>query len=737
MGAYPGHSGKPMQAIGRQAARRLREGKVKIAIVDPVMAGGVVSPALENARWIPIKPATDGAFGMGMVRWIIENERYNEEYLSSPNLDAAREKGFNSWTNATHLVICDESHPNYRRLLRASDLGLESSDEEDLFIVMDENSKEAELFNESKKADLLFEGEVTGKDGQKIKVKTGFLILKESAFAHSLDEYANICGIPKDTIIELAKEWTSHGTKVAVDGLGGTATANGLDLGLLHYVLPALVGSVNKKGGVITRRVSYNHVAPGPLYKLNIIPDAPENNAMRISRTGIRYEDTSEYKEKVARGENPYPSKLPWHPIGSAADSQALFSMLNKYPYQAKVFINWMANCLLSLPGAALKVVIDKLKDPDIIPLFISVDAYMAETTSLADYIIPDTTPYESWGVANIEGNFSGKGNTVRWPVVTPATAEIGDGRYACFENFVIDVAKKLDMPGFGDEGILDKDDKPLPLNKPEDFFLRAVANMAFDEEPVSDISEDEVKVQALDERVKVWKDVLKDEEWPKALYILSRGGRFEDYGEGYEGDDRKYAHEGCVNIYIEDLGSGKNSFTGKYFDGVAGWHPEAFADGTLLRQVYSQSEWPFKAANYKAKFRSVTMLANSPNLRQMGETNYVEINELDAKDLGIATGDMVKVTPATGQEFNGEALVRSGIARGTIGIAFGYGHWEYGARKHAVDSEDDIGGEDSIGTGVHLLNLLDPKVEGLFAFSESSSGGPGRNGGAYKVEKV
>lgn len=117
-----------------------------------------------------------------------------------------------------------------------------------------------------------------------------------------------------------------------------------------------------------------------------------------------------------------------------------------------------------------------------------------------------------------------------------------------------------------------------------------------------------------------------------------------------------------------------------------------------------------------------------------MGKTNYVEMNEIDAQKLGIATGDTVKVTPATGQEFQGEALVRPGIAQGSIGITFGYGHWEYGATKHAIESEGDIGGKESIGTGVHLLNLLDPKVKAPFAFSESSSGGPGRKIGRAHV---
>jgi tetrathionate reductase subunit A len=141
-------------------------------------------------------------------------------------------------------------------------------------------------------------------------------------------------------------------------------------------------------------------------------------------------------------------------------------------------------------------------------------------------------------------------------------------------------------------------------------------------------------------------------------------------------------------------------------------------------------------AANYKPKFRSVSMLANSSSLNDIGPSNYVELNTIDAKALNISTGDKVKVIPATGGDFGGTALVREGIAKGTIGIAFGYGHWEYGAKSYAVEGKE-VEGEEVRGQGTHLIQLLDPTIEGIFGFSEVSTGTPSRNGGAYKVEKL
>ncbi|MBP1760365.1 MAG: anaerobic dehydrogenase, typically selenocysteine-containing, partial [Firmicutes bacterium] len=416
----------------------------------------------------------------------------------------------------------------------------------------------------------------------------------------------------------------------------------------------------------------------------------------RISRTGFAFEKTSEYKKKVAAGQNPYPSKLPWFAFGFASDNQAIFSIVNNYPYQAKILINWMANPLHSTPAAARKEVLEELKKVERVPMFISIDAFMGEMSSLADYIIPDTTQYESWGLPSIWGNFAGKATSLRWPVVIPLTPKISEGRYACYENYLIDVAKKVGLPGFGDKAIPGADNTLYPLNTPEDLYLRAISNVAFDETAVPDISKEEIELQGLAELTNAWKNSLKPDEWAKVLYVMSRGGRFEKHGSGFIGDNYKYSNPGCFNLYSEALATAKNAYTG------------------------------------------ATMLANSV-LREFNKTNYVEINTEEAKRFGLTDGDKVKVISATGAETSGILKVRPGIALGTIGVAFGYGHWEYGARAHQV-GDKKLGGDATIGTGI-LLNaicLIDPTFkDSIYGFSEMSTGIPSRNGGAYRIEKI
>lgn len=750
IGTYPGHGGKPMQAIARQVAIQSSSGKLKFAVVDPVMAGGAVSPIGEASRWIPIKPTTDSAFVMGMLRWMIENNRINIDFLSSPNLNAAKTKGFNSWCNASHLVIADPDHPNNRKLLRAQDLGLATPPQPEpalkattpaaalkYFVVMDKASGKPILHSDSSEGDLLFQGEVTAANGKTIKVRTAFMILKESVFQREIAEYAEICGLSKETIVDIAREFTAHGTKAGVDGLGNTASSTGFDAAMAQYLLTLMIGCMNKKGGVITRRNAYKSVSAGPRYDLVNFPNKPKASGINMSRAGVPYEKTPEFRKRKANGENPYPSKMPWHPVGSKSDNQAVFSIVHSYPYQAKILMFWMSNPLMSTPAAARAEVIKALKSVERVPLIIALDAFMGESTALADYIIPDTTPYESWGHANSEGNCAGKVVTLRWPVVQPVTGEIPGNRFACFENYCIDIAKRIGMPGFGDQAIPGADKKLYPLKSPEDFFLRGVANIAYDGEPVPNISKDEIKLQDLEAAMKPWESSLSAEEWPKALYVIARGGRFEETANAFVGDNHKYGYMGCFNIYIETMATANNSYTGRPFAGTLVYNEEAFADGTLLIQKYPEKEWPFKGISYKAKFRSVTMLSNTL-LRELNKTNAIEINPEDASYLNLKNGDTVKLISATGGEAVGKLLVRQGIARGTVAVAFGYGHWEYGSRTYQI-GDKKISGDSTIAAGVLLsgISLVDPTVDGIFGFSEMSTGGTSRNGGAFRIEKA
>lgn len=735
IGAYPGFSGKPMQLIGRKTVEAVVNRDLKFAVIDPVMSSGALGPG-NKTEWVPIKPTTDGALIMALIRWMFENQKINETYLEATTLESAQMLGYNSYTNSSYLVITDPDHSNYRKMLRPVDLGWDSLEEG--FMVIDKASGKPMLSSKAVAGNLNFEGVIESQDGQKIKVTTSLNMLKNNAFKYSLDEYSQACGVPKEKISELAREFTSHGYRVGVDGMGNLVAANGYYTGIGLYLLSALVGSWNMKGGMQQTPESHATFARGPRYNLSTVEGAPRRLGVPLCRSLMPYEYTSEYKEKLQKGENPYPARLPWYPLASNIDNQAVYSMMNGYPYKPKILMNWMANLFFSTPGAAKEEIVELFKNPDTVPLIISVDSDMREVSHIADYVIPDTTPYESWGLVEVYGYTGITTTTVRWPVVKPAIEEINSNRFPSFENYVIDVAKRLELPGFGEGAIKDYLDNEYPLNNPEDYFLKAVVNTAYDEEPVPDINEKELKLQELDNLSFNVESVIKSEEWKKAAYVLSRGGRFEPYNSDWDGERQKHSYLDLITIYNEKLATTRNSMNGSFFEGTAYWLPEEFANGSSVDSAFTDKEWPFKIINCKTKLRSVAILSNAPVLTDLSPKNYIEVNVIDAASLNLKTGDNVKLISATGGAVVGELLARQGIAQGTVVVGFGYGAWASGAQGYRIGKEKIVGDKNRAG-GIMAgkVSTLDVNFDGIFGLSDLSVGVPARNGGRYKIERV
>lgn len=745
LGYFPGSNGKSMQGTAHRASNLLASGNAVMDVVDPVLGNGCVTPAQKNMRWIPIKTSTNAAFALGLVRWIIENETYNKEFVSYANFDAAYDAGFASFCNASHLVIVDESHPNYRKFMRAEDAGLTATKTDkktgkplDHYMVIDAASGQPATHFDAASGLIDYEGEVNG-----VKVRSAFLFLRDSAWEKSLDEWSAICEIPTHEIARIAREFTSHGTKVAVFGQGATATINGLSTGCVRHILSSLVGADQMKGGLPTRFTAGANLTDGSQYLMSTVKDKPKvaspANATYISRTGRPFETTSEYKRAVSAGEKSPSARLPWYSMQNASDNQALISLAHGYPYQAKILITWMANTIQATPGALREEIVEKLKDVDVVPLHIVCDVVMGEHAQLADYFVPDTTPYESWGIVSSQGCWAGKGSTLRWPVVESASMLLDDGRHASFEAFVADVGRACDLPGFGDEAFLTPDGTAYPFNDACDYFLKGVANLAYsDGEVVADISNEDMRMQGLDELPASWKQAVSAEEWPKVLNVLSRGGRFWPIDEAFDDAGRStYASKTyMVYHYNEKWAANTNALTGEKSRGVMHYGPELFSDLTSMEDAYG-GEYPFKSTNYKPRFRSISMLANSPIMRDLCSENYLEINIEDAADLDIVDGDEIVITNPSGDVMRGPAMVRGGIAKGTFGVAYGYGHVAYGAQDYVVDGEAHTGNP-AIGAGIHLRTQLDPSVGELaFPVAEPEAGTPGRCGGFYKIEKV
>lgn len=704
---------------------------------------------MPGINWIPIKPATNDSFCAALIRKMIEDSTYDKDALSFTNQDAAVAAGYGAYCNAAFLVIADESHKNFGKFLRPADAGMnvpakvdEDGEEVDQFVCINAETNEPCVTDECSKGVLEFEGEVNG-----IAVRTGFMYLKDSVYKHTIEEYSEITGVSVEDIERIAKEYTSHGTRVCVCHKGGEcASVNGVDSMVGATVLQMMMGTNYMTGGHGPASPAPTTTGKGKRYDLNTIkgnPGVSTSNATYISRTGKKWEKTDEYKNRVAAGEkNPEPL-MPWYHLqSSSSDAQAIMSIVNQYPYQCKILTSFRCNTLQATPGAMREEVIERLKDPSVVPLHIACDVVIGEHAQYADYIVPDTNPYESYGTPTPGTTYIGYGCTIRWPVKTPETIQLDDGRYASWEAFLCDVAEACELPGFGDEAVPDKDGKMWPVHDAHDLFLKAVANLAYAETPVDDISEEEAHFQGLDELPDNMRSCVTEEEWPKVLNVLSRGGRYwpieyvrKDGGKRIMG----YAKGHETYVYSEDRATYSNCFTGSNVSPVLHSTPEMCCDLTPIEDMFSREEFPFKASEHKPRFRSVSTLANSPIMRAICAHNYIEMNEEDASELGIADGDQVRLVTPLGDVTEGEAMVRAGQVKGAVAVSFGYGHLNYGAQDIEIDGKLTKGNPE-IAAGARLLQMFDPvlSAKGVMSiYADNEAASPGRCGGMYKIEKA
>jgi tetrathionate reductase subunit A len=123
--------------------------------------------------------------------------------------------------------------------------------------------------------------------------------------------------------------------------------------------------------------------------------------------------------------------------------------------------------------------------------------------------------------------------------------------------------------------------------------------------------------------------------------------------------------------------------------------------------------------------------------LRQIHARNGIIIHPADAQNLGIQTGDLVRVT-SPGGKAEGIADLRYGVQRGVIGIEHGFGHWGLGASRVILGGETRRGSL-ARGAGVahNLLGIADPKRQGISTLADMVVGANARQDIMARVEKV
>lgn len=237
-GTGPAQSG-PAQA-GRVTVE-LREHGCKTVVIDPRFT----ADAARADVWLPIRPGTDLAMMLGWLNYILENDLYDEEFVTK-------------WTNFPFLV-----NPNdpAGALLRASEVaGMDTSKGEGYVYFDEGTNKVTKTYalspeNEGSYKPALFgEYEVTLADGSKVKCKTAGQAYRESVAEWTLEKTAETCWVDQSDIKTAIEMYASANAGGISLGVATDQHPQSTQAGMGVGALTVLMGNIEKPGCPATSR---------------------------------------------------------------------------------------------------------------------------------------------------------------------------------------------------------------------------------------------------------------------------------------------------------------------------------------------------------------------------------------------------------------------------------------------------------------------------------------------------
>ena len=688
---------------GARLMPNITSGKIRIVVADPRYS----KLASKAYKYLPVKPGTDGALFSAILQWMLKNNRYDAKFLANANKASAKKAGEPTMTNATWLVKIG-TDGKAGKFLRAHEIGIAGVEKRkdkdgkefdfEYMVVVKDGKPIAVDPNDEKDAvsgDLFIDTEIKG-----IKVKSPLQLISEEVNRKSPEQWARLCGIPKKDIEEVARDLTSHGKKACVDVHRGVSQhTNGFYNVFLAWTINLLLGNYDWKGGMIAASTFSQSGAKEsqPFNISKMSPGMVGNFGISIIRHDIKYEDTTYFQG--------YPAKRNWWPLASDIYQEIIPSMGDQYPYPAKALFLYHGAPNFSLPAGQTNT--EVLLDLNKVPLYFCTDVLVGVTSLYADYIFPELNYLEKWEFQGSHPNMPTKVQPIRQPVIAPLTETVkvfGQEAPCCLESVLMALAERLGMKGYGKEGFGPGQD----FTRPDDLYIRMVANIATDAgAAVPDADDRELKL-FLNSRAHLPKTVFDParwekicgQNWRKVVYVLNRGGRFQDYKDQYKGEQAANKYGKLINIYQEKTALTKNAFTGAQNPGYPLYLPIVTNRGKTPEKAGLTKGYGLRMITQKDITQTKSRTIVDYWLNAIHPENSIIVNPRDAAKLKIKTGDKVRISSATNPE--GTWIVAAGekkpmiaavqvspsIQPGVVTFAHGFGHWATGATDTTIDGK-------------------------------------------------
>lgn len=439
---------------------RLKARGVKTIAVNPIRTAYNATAD----EWVGITPGTDGLFVLALVHELLKAGKIDVDYLIR-------------YTNAPWLVIDDEE---------AADHGLFARDKHGDPLVMDRKTGKA-VSSKKKGVQSGLHGSVKLSKGRKAVPVFELLARKYLDESYAPENVAGQTGISAEQIKRIAGElaeaafekeiildqpWTDlkgekHdkmiGRPVSFHAMRGiSAHSNGFQTCRSIHLLQILLGSIDCPGGFRFKPPYPRPVEGQPR------PHGGNTNNEPLPGPHLGFLRTPEdllidKDGKPTRIDKAFSWDAPMSVHGLM--HMVIPNAHARDPYGIDVLFMYMANMAWNSSmntDEVMKMLTDKDENGEyIIPKFIYSDAYYSETVSFADLVLPDTTYLERHDcISLLDRPISepdAMADSVRWPVVEPATQKDGDGKVRDvrgFQSVMLELGYRLGLPGFvNDEG--------------------------------------------------------------------------------------------------------------------------------------------------------------------------------------------------------------------------------------------------------------------------------------------
>ncbi len=453
IGTAEDHHSNPM----KRDLAAFKRGGGRFVAINPVRTGY----AAIADEWVPIRPGTDGALLLALVREIMELGLFDRDFLIR-------------YTNAAELVNQDADSDTFGLFVREGSVPVRPDTFETPDKMWWDRDSDKPVIARTKGTEGRLFGSYTLADGT--PVKPSLQLLKERVKDYTPEWAESITGIPAATIRRLAHEmgvtardqtielpiaWTDcwgtehdkiTGNPVAFHAMRGLAAhSNGFHTTRALSILMTLLGTIDRPGG-------FRHRAPFP----RPIPPCPKPpkgpHAIKagepLAGPPMGWPADPDDLSVDADGE---PIRLDkafsWeYPLSvHGMMHNAITNAWRGDPYPIDTLLLFMANMAWNSSmntSEVRKMLTDKDESGAYkIPFLVICDAFQSETVAFADLVLPDTTYLERHDVMSILdrpiSEFDGPVDSVRVPILPPL------GESKPFQEVIIELATRLKLPGF------------------------------------------------------------------------------------------------------------------------------------------------------------------------------------------------------------------------------------------------------------------------------------------------